>query len=129
MGSIESYHGIIINVSQRDKSILRKMQIIGVKKAALHLIKLYKVEVKAEEIEDTIKSLQQNLSAKLLFKFKNFYFHFYRNDELIVVFRDRIFRLSTDRSTWDEVIQYGISLGIPDKQLDFFPCRIEDEEY
>jgi len=39
------------------------------------------------------------------------------------------FYAKTDKSTWNEIIEYGKSLKIPEKQLDFFPCKEEDEKY
>jgi hypothetical protein len=58
-----------------------------------------------------------------------FYFHFYKGDDLIIIFKERIFRVKTDMATWKEVIEYGKTLNIPAKQLDFYPCRVEDETY
>jgi hypothetical protein len=63
------------------------------------------------------------------FYFPHFYCHFYRDDELIVVFKKKMFRVKTDPATWQEVITYGKSMGIPAKQLDFQPCRFDDETY
>ena len=60
---------------------------------------------------------------------ENFYFHFYRNNELIVVFNTKIFRVTTNENTWKELIEYGKSLGIIEEQLDFKPYKIEDEEW
>lgn len=48
------YHGIIVNISQKDKSIFKKFQIIGIKKVLFGLIILYKVRVCNNEINDVI---------------------------------------------------------------------------
>ena len=45
------------------------------------------------------------------------------------MFNKKIFRVSTDENSWKELIEYGKSLGIPEEQLDFKPCRVEDEEW
>ena len=58
-----------------------------------------------------------------------FYFHFYRGDELIIVFRNKIFRVTTNPSSWKDAIEYGKNLKIPIKQLDFIPYKVEDERY
>lgn len=124
-----NYHGIIINVSLKDKSFLKTLEIIGQKKAFLNWLVLYKVSVRPESIDSIIQNLQSNLVEQFWFSVHNFYCHFYRDDELIVVFKKKLFRVKTDPGTWHEVIAFGKSLGIPAKQLDFRPCRFEDETY
>lgn len=49
------------------------------------------------------------------------YAHFFRDQELIVVYQDRVFRATGDPSTWEEPIRYGRAHGIPLEQLDFHP--------
>jgi hypothetical protein len=61
---------------------------------------------------------------------RGFYCHFYRGEELVVVFKERIFKANAcDKSTWAEILEYGKSIHIPEAQLDFLPCKIEDETY
>jgi hypothetical protein len=119
---MNKYHGIIVNISQKDKSIFDELKILSSKKSSKGWI-LYKIEVDQEKIEKVIKKLQQNMEPE------PFYCHFYRDDELIVVFKEKVFRIMPDKSTWKEAIEYGKFLGIPEKQLDFFPCKIEEETY
>lgn len=123
------YHGIIINVSQKDHSILKRLDIIGKKSFNFNTITLLKVRVPADDLEKTIQQLQENMRERFLWLFHDFYFHFYNDRELIVVFTHRIFRVTPDPKTWDEMVAYGLSLGLPEKQLDFFPCRFSDETY
>jgi len=73
------YHGIIVDKSQKDPSIFSRLKILGSKKSSKGWI-LYKVEVNPENIEKVICEIQKNMVAG------PFYCHFYRNDELIVVF-------------------------------------------
>ena len=119
---MKNYHGIIVDKSQYDESIFTELKILGSKTSSQGWI-LYKIEVSPEEIDKTIRKLQQNMVLG------SFYCHFYRNAELIVVFKEKIFRITPDKLTWKEVIEYGKSLRIPEKQLDFHPCKIEDETY
>lgn len=117
---MDKYHGILVDVSQKDKSIFDKLKILGQKESGGWI--LYRIEVDPDKIEETIKQLQENMLDE-------FYFHFYKNDELIVIFKERIFRVKTDKSTWNPIIEYGESKKIPKEQLDFYPCKTEDEEY
>jgi len=57
-----------------------------------------------------------------------YYNHFYRDNELIVVFKDKVFRITPDRSTWKDTVAYGQTLGIPNDQLVFEPNRFEGEQ-
>ena len=125
----KEYHGIIINISQRDKSIFKTIDILGKRKYLFGLLIFYKIKVVPENLVSVIKTLQNNLSNRILFKKQEFYFHFYRDNELIIVFRDKIFKVSPDKSTWLEAITHGRQLKITDKQLDFIPNRFEDETY
>lgn len=41
-------------------------------------------------------------------------------DEMKVVYKNKIFDLKiSDKSTWDDALTYGRSIGIPEEQLDF----------
>lgn len=50
---------------------------------------------------------------------QEFYLHFYCGNELIVVYRNKVFLATSDKSTWEEAQSYGRGLGIVSKQLDF----------
>jgi hypothetical protein len=119
---MDEWHGILVDLSQMDKSIFKNLNILGQKKSSNDEWTLYRVGVSSKTIDETISQIQDNMIA-------GFYFHFYRGDELIVVFKKRIFRIKPDKSTWIEAVKYGRSLGIPERQLDFYPCRAEDETY
>jgi len=45
------------------------------------------------------------------------------------VYKDRIFSISSKKTTWKEAVEYGKTLGIPDEQLDFVPNEFEQEIY
>ena len=82
--NMENYHGIIVNVSQKDKSIFDRLKILGEKKLWSWI--LYKVEIKPKELKKRIKELQENMT-------EGFYFHFYRNNELIAkVVVEKVFK-------------------------------------
>ena len=123
-----TYHGIIVNLSQKRKT-LRELRIIGKRNVLFRFLVIYKIEVKQEEIDNLIIKIQHNMKRRLLLFAKEFYCHFYRNDELIIVFRERVFRASTQKATWKEAIDYGKSIGIPAGQLDFIPNKMSDETY
>jgi hypothetical protein len=125
----KEFHGIIINISQKNKSIFKTVDIVGKRKYLFGFLTLYKVNVSSDKIADVIKAFQRNMAGRIVFKKQEFYCHFYRDNELIIVFRDEIFNVSPDKSTWVEAIAYGRQLKIADKQLDFVPNRFEDENF
>ena len=125
----ENYRGIILSISQRDRSIFSTLHVIGKKQAFFGVVTLYKVELEPALLEPTIERLQRNMRDSWL-HIRGFYCHFYRGEELIVVFKDRIFKANAcDKSTWAEIFEYGKSIHTPEPQLDFSPCKIEDETY
>lgn len=119
---MDEYHGIIVDASQKYRSIFKNLRILGGRKSKDGKWVLHKIVVGADGLGDMISRLQNNMLP-------GYYFHFYRDGELIIVFKDRIFRVKPDRTTWNEAVEYGKSLGIPESQLDFYPCRVEDETY
>jgi Holliday junction resolvase-like predicted endonuclease len=125
----DDYHGIVINHSQRDRSVFGELDVIGRKKLFLGLIVFYKIRVRPRDIDGVIKRLQENMSSRFLIKKQHYYAHFYRADELIVVFRDKTFRATTNKKTWRDAIAYGKWLHIVEDQLDFLPNRVEDETF
>ena len=129
MENQDEYHGIVMDASQKDKSIFERLDVIGRKKVALGAVCVVKLRVKSADLEKTISDLRANMADRFLALFKNFYVHFYRGDEVIAAFKDKVFHMTTNKSTWNEAIVHGRGLGIPERQLDFFPCRIGDETY
>ena len=125
----DDYHGIVVNRSQKDAAVFSELDIIGKRKALLGLVVLYKVRVAAHDIDQVIKRIQANMSTRFLLKKQEYYAHFYRADELIIVYRDKTFTVSTDKRTWTDAIAHGRSLGIIEKQLDFVPNTTEEETF
>ena len=50
----------------------------------------------------------------------NWYGHFWKGNEIIVIFEDRTFKIKKDnKETWKEAIAFGKSQNILEEQLDF----------
>jgi len=139
----QDYHAVIINISQIDKSIFERYKILDIKKRFLGLLKLYRINVPETDIENAAKEVQLNMSTKLK---KEWYATFYNAERCIIVFRKKVFHLSTngiypvyqqkintaradEKIKWDEMLMYAKTLGIPDKQLDFLPSDYKIEVY
>ena len=83
---------------------------------------LFGIIVPREKLEYTIHEIQDHMRSDA-----PFYNHLYDNEELIVVFKKRIFRATCHSSGWQEIVQYGLSIHIPVDQLDFWPNRFQDK--
>ncbi len=70
---------------------------------------LYTVQVSKKEII----LLSKNIKSK-------WYMHFWKDQNVIAIFKNKKFEFNfNDKSTWKTLMAYGLSLGIPKKQLDF----------
>ena len=118
------FHGIIVKESLENKSLLDEVEILGTQKGRDW--ELIRVGLNNSKREEFIKSVRRNLKSE---GGVPFYAHFYSKDKLIIVFPGKMFEVTPNRNTWKAVIDYGLSQGIPIEQLDFFPCRFQDETY
>ncbi len=140
---MSKYYAEVINISQKDKSIIDKYPVINIKKRFLGLVRIYTISIPEENIENAVEEFQSNLCTALK---KEWYITFHTAEQVIVVFRKRIFRLSgkginpiyqkcidttyaEDKEKWDEMIQYAKSLGVPDAQCDFLPEKFMEDSY
>ncbi len=114
------WHGILIDKAFTEE-FLSSLKVIGKNKSDDWI--LLKIEVPDDHIEKSVQEIQKNMDS-------DFYSHLYSKDgNLIVIFKEKVFRIKSDKSTWTEAIKHGKSIGIPEEQLDFYPCRFEDETY
>ena len=121
-----NYKGIIIEESLGNKDVLKKVKILStkvepvaekhktpwIKQWTLHTVEIVedKAEGVAEEISKALES-EHNWYAD----FKNKVTHF-------IIFKNKVFKVGrTRKEQYDEAKEYGISLGIPPHQVDFYP--------
>ena len=112
-----SYKGIIIENSLRDKSVLNQIKTLNDKTEIQdgEVWHLRLVEVDEDNIDNTSKTLQELLK-------ESWYIHFFNDRLLVVIFNDKIFKLDVnDPDSWLEAVKHGISQGILEEQLDFWP--------
>jgi len=123
----ENFIGVIIKESLEKKDVLKKVKIIKtkvekvrerhqtpwIKQWTLHTIEIpgKNADLIAEEISKTLDS-EHNWYAD----FKNSKFHY-------VIFHYKVFKIDrSKKEQYDAVVRYGVSLGIPDYQLNFSPA-------
>ena len=123
------YKGYIIDKSQKDRKIFETLQITNKKTIWFGLITIYEIEVSEKEIHTVITRLQQNMVNRIGLKKQEFYLHFYSGNELIIVYRKNTFFATSEKSTWLDAQNYGKSLGIAPKQLDFLTPEQNHQRY
>ena len=121
-----NFNGVIIEESLENKDVLQKVKIIKtkveevieehqtpwIKQWTLHTVEI--LENQADEIaEDLSKSLDSEHDWYA--DFKNDKFHY-------IIFRNKVFKVDRSKpKQYQDITKYGVSLGIPDYQLDFSP--------
>lgn len=108
------YSGTIVEESLLDNRILNSFTInqvhISMNEVAANRWHLYKVTLSEKQIDILLNNLKP----------QGWYAHFWHNDKVIVVFPGKKFKIQySDKSTWQDAIDYGLSIGIPQEQLDF----------
>jgi hypothetical protein len=124
----DDFEGVIIEECLEDKSVLEKVKIISTKiekvtkkhqtpwltRWTLHTVEI--PENEAREIADEIsKSLDRKHGGSWYADFKNKSHH-------CIIFRNKIFFIDrSSKKQYDQAKEYGLSLGIPEYQVDFHP--------
>lgn len=121
-----NYKGTIIEESLEDKGILADLDIVktivepvedGHKTPWLTQWTLHSVEIPEEKAGEIADKLSQALESE-----HAWYADFKNPDTHYIIFKNKVFKVDrSNKGQYDEVTRYGISLGIPDYQLDFSP--------
>ena len=123
---MNNYRGVIIEESLENKEVLKKVQILEtqisvatekhktpwVKQWTLHTVLI---------LENDAKNIAQELS-KSLDKEHQWYADFRNKTHHYIVFRNKVFYINRSSiKEYNKAKKYGISLGIPEYQVDFHP--------
>jgi hypothetical protein len=110
--TMEDYLGVVVRESLQDPSLTPP--VIASKRGDRWTLLL--VRIPAEELQREVEVVRSNLDRT-----ECWYSHFFRDDELVVVFDDEVFWVSSDPDTWGSALRHGRERGVPDDQLDFLP--------
>jgi len=120
------YTGVIIEESLENKDILKDVNVSSTKveevteRHRTPWIKqwtLHTVEIPENQADGIAETISKSLDSQHPWyaDFKNDSFHY-------IIFRNKFFKIErSKKEQYDEVIKFGLSLGIPDYQLDFSP--------
>jgi len=121
-----NFNGVIIEESLENKDVLQKVKIIETKVEEVTeehktpWIKqwtLHTVEIPENQADEIAEDLSDSLDSEhdWYADFKNDKFHY-------IIFRNKVFKVDRSKpEQYQDVTKYGVSLGIPDYQLDFSP--------
>jgi len=121
-----NYQGVIIEESLGNKEVLNKVKIIKTKispvveKHKTPWVKqwtMHTVEIIEENADEIAEQLREDLDKEHAWyvDFKNENYHF-------IIFRGKIFKVDLkDPILYKDAKLFGISIGIPDYQVDFAP--------
>lgn len=120
-----NYKGVIIEESLENKSVLKDISIFDTKIEAvteahqtpwIEKWTLHTVEIPNNKIDKITEQLSQSLDNNGWYgDFKNDLFHY-------IVYRNKVFKVDLKNPIlYKDAKNYGISLGIPEYQVDFVP--------
>lgn len=114
------FHGILVDAAFLDRHFVAMFPSFARKVAGEW--GFHGIIVPRNELDATVSVIQANMRSD-----KPFYSHLYDDDTLVAIFKDRVFFATSHSSSWKEIQKYGLSLNIPNGQLDFWPNRFQDE--
>ncbi len=122
----KNFVGVIIEESLEKKEVLKKVKILRTKiekvteKHKTTWIKqwtLHTVEIAENQADTVAKDLSRSLDSK-----HNWYADFKNNSHHYIIFHNKVFFIERrSKEQYDKAKKYGISLGIPEYQVDFHP--------
>ncbi len=120
-----NYTGVIIEESLTDTSVLKKVHIVSTeveKVTKKHQSKVPQWTLHTVEIlADKAKQIAEELS-KALVGDASWYADFKNDTHHYIVFKNKVFFIDRrSKKEYDEAKSYGLSLGIPEHQVDFHP--------
>lgn len=122
-----AFSGVIIEESLTDNSVLKDVNIVSTKvepvteKHKTPWVKqwtMHTVEIQTDKVAEVADKI-----SKALDKGHNWYADFKTETEHYVIYTGKVFHITdrTDKQQYDKATEYGISIGIPDYQVDFSP--------
>lgn len=108
------YLGVVVEQCLRDPRVLEGLHGLARRRGRSWTFHL--VSVAEHELDRQVRTLQEHMVTD-----EAWYAHFFRDRELVVVYRDAVFRVTIDRATWTPAVEHGLRNGIPREQLDFWP--------
>ncbi|MFI2752003.1 hypothetical protein ACGIF2_01035 [Cellulomonas sp. P22] len=114
--AVSSYWGVVIAQSCGDRGVGDGLMALAHRRVGAWDVVL--ADVPEADLGRTVAELRRRMIPA---DDDCWYAHFFRDDQLVVVFQDRVFVATTEPTSWTDVIAHGRRHGIPEAQLDFEP--------
>lgn len=121
-----NYKGVIIEESLGNKDVLKRVKVLSTKVEKvieshrtpwLSQWTLHTVEIPEEKAEMIANQLSKDLEAE-----HEWYADYKNRDFHYIIFKNKVFKVNRNKSEeYEAVKRHGISIGIPEYQLDFSP--------
>ncbi len=111
---MDAYLGIVIEQSLSDPAAAAAFDVRARRRPVSWDFLL--VAVPANALDEHLRALQNAMRSD-----EPWYAHYFRDDQLIVAFKDAVISVGVDPSTWEPAVGHGLARGVPRKQLDFKP--------
>lgn len=121
-----NFTGVIIEESLENRDVLQKVKILKTKVEQVtekHKTPwvtqwtLHTVEIPEDQAHDIAEYISKSLDSK-----HDWYADFKNNEIHYIIFYNKVFKVERSKpEQYKEVTEYGLTLGIPDYQLDFSP--------
>ena len=123
-----NYQGVIIEESLENNNVLKEIKILGTKIEQvtpkhwtpwLKQLTLHTLEIP----EDIVGEILNKIAKKLDYSHGSAWYADFKNNKThYIIFKDKIFKIDRSKpKEYQDATEYGISLGIPDYQVDFSP--------
>ncbi len=122
-----NFKGVIIEESLKDKSVLKDVKILKTqveevtskhKTPWLKQWTLHTVEIDRDKVAEIASKISKSIDTE----HGNWYADFGDNNFHYIIFPNKVFKINRDNpEEYKAATAYGISLGIPEYQIDFSP--------
>lgn len=124
---MNNYEGVIIEESLAEKEVLKKIKIISTKVEPvteqhktpwLKQWTLHTVELPASQAQEIANEISHAIETK----HAAWYADFKTDSQHFIIYPNKVFFIDrSSKEQYDEASRYGVSLGIPEHQVDFSP--------
>lgn len=113
-GQRYSHRAVLVREGLRRPEVLQQLPVLG--KHRTDNWTIVEVGVPGEDLHRATELIQSSLIDE-----PTYFCHLYRDDEVIIIFPDRVFNATADPASWKEAIKYGVDKGVPREELIFAP--------
>ena len=121
-GQDYAYHGIVLKEGLRRPEVVNQFPQLGTRRSTRWTF--YKIGIPKADLNRAVELIQNSLVNE-----PTYFAHVYGEDDVVIIFPDRVFHAGVNAASWKDAIRYGVDRGIPEGELNFHPCTVEEETF